>query len=325
VGEIATSSSARLVFAGTSSFAVPILQALFEAGYVISGVVTQPDKPAGRGQTVQPPPVKEKALELGLQVHQPATLKNDDARRLFGTLAPDLLVVVAYGKLLPSWLLELPRYGAVNLHGSLLPRYRGAAPIQWAMARGDSETGVCTMRLDEGLDTGPVYACVKTAIDEEETVQQLSLRLSELGRDLMKRTVAGIIAGTLQPVPQDGAGATLAPILTKKDGNVDWSQSAREIYNRIRAFNPWPGTRAVFRDGVCRILRARLRGSAPEATAPGTLVLGSGAERFLGVVCGDGSLLELLEVQMPNRKPQSGLDFVNGLRVSPGEKLGHPE
>ena len=326
MGEITTSAAVRLVFAGTSSFAVPILQALFEEGYPIAGVVTQPDKPSGRGQTVQPPPVKEKALELGLPVHQPATLRNEEARKLFESLAPDLLVVVAYGKLLPPWLLDLPRYGAVNLHGSLLPRYRGAAPIQWAMANGDSETGVCTMRLDEGLDTGPVYACEKTPIGEEETVQQLSLRLAELGRGLMKRTIAGIVAGTLQPVPQDRYGATLAPILTKPDGNLDWSLSARAIHNRIRAFNPWPGTRAVFRDGVCRILKARLKGKAPDTAASGTIVLGgSGAERFLGVVCGDGMVLELLEVQMPNRKLQTGMDFVNGLRVSPGEKLGHPE
>ena len=274
---------------------------------------------------MQPPPVKAKALELGLPVHQPSTLRNEEARKLFETLAPDLLVVVAYGKLLPPWLLDLPRYGAVNLHGSLLPRYRGAAPIQWAMANGERETGVCTMRLDEGLDTGPVYACEKTPIDDEETVQQLSLRLAELGCSLMTRSVAGIITGTLLPVPQDHARATFAPILTKGDGNLDWSLSARQIHNRIRAFNPWPGTRAVFRGGVCRILRARVKGSAPEVAPAGTLVFGGGAERFLGVICGDGSLLELLEIQMPNRKPQSGIDFMNGLRVSPGEKLGHPE
>jgi methionyl-tRNA formyltransferase len=322
VGEIATPAKVRLVFAGTSSFAVPILQTLFDEGYPIAGVVTQPDRPAGRGQTLQAPPVKTKAMELGLPVHQPPTLKNDDAKQLFRSLAPELLVVVAYGKLLPRWLLELPRHGAVNLHGSLLPRYRGAAPIQWAMANGDAETGVCTMRLDEGLDTGPVYACEKTPIDPDESVQELSARLATLGTGLMKRTIAGIAAGTLQPVPQDHARATLAPILTKEDGTVDWNLPARTIHNRIRAFHPWPGTRTMFRDAVCRIVKSRLRENGTEAGQPGTILVSGRTHRFIAVVCGDSKLLELLEVQFPNRRPQTGMDFVNGFRVAPGEKFG---
>jgi methionyl-tRNA formyltransferase len=325
VGEVVTSASVRLVFAGTSSFAVPILQALHESKYPIAGVITQPDRPAGRGHSLQPPPVKQKALEIGLPVHQPATLKNDDARRLFQDLAPEMLIVVAYGKLLPAWLLALPRHGAVNLHGSLLPRYRGAAPIQWAMANGDPETGVCTMKLDEGLDTGPVYACEKTPVEPDESVHQLSERLSTLGCDLMRRTIDGILAGTLHATPQDSSGATLAPILTKEDGNIDWRRPARTIYNRMRAFHPWPGTRAAFRDQICRILKARIKeGWGPDmAASPGTLVPGNGVERFLGVVCGDGFLLELLEIQLPNRKPQTGTDFVNGFRIVAGEKLGN--
>lgn len=323
MGEIVT--SVRIVFAGTSSFAVPVLQALYDSGCLISGVITQPDRPAGRGQTLQPPPVKLKALELGLPVDQPTTLKNDEARRLFERLAPELLVVVAYGKLLPTWLLTLPRHGAVNLHGSLLPRYRGAAPIQWAMANGDSETGVCTMKLDEGLDTGPVYACEKTPIEPDESVHQLSERLAKLGCGLMLRTIEGIVAGNLHAVPQESAHATLAPILTKEDGNIDWRLPARAIHNRIRAFHPWPGARTAFRDVVCRILKARVKDvSGPDMGAsPGTLVLGNNAERYLGVVCGDGILLELLEVQLPNRKPQRGMDLVNGLRITQGEKLGY--
>jgi methionyl-tRNA formyltransferase len=321
VGALTTSAAARIVFAGTSSFAVPILETVFKAGYPIVGVVTQPDRPAGRGQLFQPPPVKKKALELGLTVHQPVSLKNDDARRLFEALAPELLVVVAYGKILPAWLLELPRYGAVNLHGSLLPRYRGAAPIQWAMANGDSETGVCTMRLDEGLDTGPVYACEKTPIDPEESVQQLAERLASMGCGLMERTLTGIVSGTLEPVPQDHERATLAPILKREDGNIDWNRSARAIHDRIRAFHPWPGCRTAFRDLTCRLIRSQVKGPAP-GHGPGTLVTGSGAERFLAVVCGDGLLLELLEVQLPNRKSQTGMDFVNGFRITTGEKLG---
>ena len=325
MGAITTPAATRIVFAGTSSFAVPILQTLFDASYSIPGVVTQPDKPAGRGQVLQPPPVKSRALELGLTVHQPTTLKNDEARRLFENLAPDLLVVVAYGKLLPSWLLDLPRHGAVNLHASLLPLYRGAAPIQWAMANGETETGVCAMKLDAGLDTGPVYACEKTTIDAEESVQQLSERLSVLGCGLIKQTVEGIVAGILKPVPQDPARATLAPILTKQDGNIDWSLPARAIYNRVRAFHPWPGSRTVFRDIVCRILKARVLEGETSTAPPGTLIAGTGAKRFLAVACGGGMLLELQEVQLPNRKPQTGLDLVNGFRIVTGEILHHAE
>jgi methionyl-tRNA formyltransferase len=325
VGAIATAAATRIVFAGTSSFAVPILQTLFDAKYTIPGVVTQPDKPAGRGQALHPPPVKSRALELRLPVNQPRILKNDEARRLFESLAPDLLVVVAYGKLLPSWLLELPRYGAVNLHASLLPRYRGAAPIQWAMANGDSETGVCAMKLDEGLDTGPVYACEKTPIDAEESVQQLSERLSVLGCRLIRRSVEGIVDGTLKPVPQDSARATLAPILTKQDANIDWSLPARTIFNRIRAFHPWPGARTMLRDAICRIVKARVHDGETSAAQPGTLIVGVGASRFLAVTCGGGTLLDLLEVQLPNRKPQTGLDLVNGFRIATGEILHRAE
>jgi methionyl-tRNA formyltransferase len=291
---------------------------LFDEGYTIAAVVTQPDRPGGRGQTLQPPPVKTKALDLHLTVHQPATLKNDDARRLFTELAPDLLVVVAYGKLLPGWLLQLPRYGAINLHGSLLPGYRGAAPIQWAMANGEVETGVCVMRLDEGLDTGPVYACEKTPIGPDETVQQLSERLAALGNDLMKRTVAGILAEKIEPVAQDHDRATLAPILTKQDGVIDWNLPARTIYNRMRAFHPWPGSKTEFRGVVCKMLNARVAGEVPEECRPGTVVVG---QRSLGVACGDGVLLEILEIQLPNKKPQSGSDFINGLRPAPGERF----
>ena len=320
MGEVDTPAAPRLVFAGTSAFAVPVLQTLVEKSYSVVAVVTQPDRPAGRGQTLQAPPVKLKALDLGLSVYQPVTLKNDEARTLFTSLAPDLLIVVAYGKLLPPWLLSLPRYGAVNLHGSLLPKYRGAAPIQWAVASGDEETGVCTMRLDEGLDTGPVYECEKTPIDPEESIQQLSARLATLGADLMIRTIEGVLAGSLQAVPQDHSRATLAPILTKEEGVVDWKLSAKAIHNRVRAFNPWPGTRTQFRGETCKILRTRVRAGV-STDSVGTLVTGGGGERFLAAVCGDGALLELLELQLPNRKPQSGMDFLNGFRVAAGEKL----
>ncbi len=309
------------MFAGTASFAVPILQGLVDEGYAVISVVTQPDRPVGRGQVLHAPPVKTRALELNLVVHQPPTLKSDDARRLFTEMAPDLLVVVAYGKLLPAWLLALPRFGAINLHGSLLPRYRGAAPIQWAMANGEHETGVCVMRLDEGLDTGPVYACEKTPIDPDETVQQLSERLAVLGNSLMKRTVARILAGAIEPRAQDPSRATVAPILSKQDGVIDWNLAARAIYNRTRAFYPWPGSRTEFRGVPCKILKARVAGPAPKDSQPGTIVPG---HRTLSVACGDGILLELLEVQLPNKKAQTGWDFANGFRVVSGERFLAP-
>jgi methionyl-tRNA formyltransferase len=282
----------------------------------VSAVLTQPDSPSGRGQQSQYPPVKVKALELQLPVYQLETLKDQYARDVFAAHMPDLLVVVAYGRLLPPWLLAFPKFGAINLHGSLLPRYRGAAPIQWAMANGEAETGVCVMQLDEGLDTGPVFACEKTSIAAEESVQQLSERLASLGNDLMKRTVSGILAGTLQPTPQDHTQATLAPILTKEDGRIDWSRPARTIYNRLRAFQPWPGSKTTFRGMVCKILKGRVGGPSPEGVEPGMMVL---APRSLSVACGDGKLLEILEIQLPNKKPQTGADFVNGLRVVAGE------
>jgi methionyl-tRNA formyltransferase len=193
------------------------------------------------------------------------------------------------------------------------------------MANGDPETGVCAMKLDEGLDTGPVYACEKTPIDPGESVQQLSERLSVLGCGLIRRSLEGIVDGILAPVPQDSSRATLARILTKQDGNIDWNLPARTIYNRIRAFQPWPGARTLFRDAICRILKARVHEGETSAGRPGTVIVGAGASRFLAVMCGNGTLLELLEVQLPNRKPQTGLDLVNGFRITTGEILHYAE
>jgi methionyl-tRNA formyltransferase len=304
---------------GTAEFAVPTLQRLVQDDYPVT-VVSQPDMPGGRGQRLQSPPVKRKALELNLAIHQPATLKNDDARRILEGLSPDCIVVVAYGRILPSWLIRLPRYGVVNLHGSLLPKYRGAAPIQWAMANGESETGVCTMQIDEGLDTGPVYLCQTTPIAPEESVQQLSERLSLLGSALVIRTIQGIAAGSLQATPQNHAAASLAPILRKEDGFIHWNASAQTIHNRIRAFNPWPGAVTQFRGVSCRILKSRLDPSGGvDSAAPGEIAVSKGS---LSVSCGGHSQLQLLEVQLPGRKPVSGSDFVNGMRLQSGERFG---
>jgi methionyl-tRNA formyltransferase len=303
---------------GSATFALPSLDALFEAGLTITAVITQPDKPSGRGQAVQGPPVKKRALDLQLPVYQPKSLKGEEAQQLFAALSPDLIVVVAYGKILPSWLLHLPRYGCINLHGSLLPRYRGAAPVHWAVANGEIQTGVCTMLLDEGLDTGPVYLCEESAILPDETVGTVYDRLASIGGPLVLRTVQGIVSGALQPKPQDNSQATLAPLLQKEDGYLDWRRPAVELHNRVRAFNPWPATVTKFRGSSCKILKTALAAGGPLQADPGTIIAAKGR---LSVACGDGCPLDILSIQPENRKAISGADFSNGARLQPGEKF----
>jgi len=303
---------------GTATFAVPSLNCLFEKGYEINGVVTQPDKPSGRGQSLQAPPVKRRALELQLPIHQPASLKTDEARQLIAVLSPEIIVVVAYGKILPPWLLQFPRYGCINLHGSMLPKYRGAAPVHWAIANGESKTGVCTMLLDEGLDTGPAYLCEETDIGPEETVAELYDRLAMFGAPVLDATLRGVINGTLKPKPQDDSQATYAPLLTKENGYIDWTVPAIEIQNRVRAFNPWPGTVTKFRGAVCKILKARVKPTLNLESEIGNLHVWKGS---LCVVCGGGSQLEILSIQPENRKPMSGADFANGARIQADEKF----
>lgn len=302
---------------GTARFAIPTLRSLFEKGYEITGVITQPDKPSGRGQTLQAPPVKKTAYQLHLPIYQPKSLKHDETHALFQALAPDMVIVVAYGKILPPWLIALPRYGCINLHGSLLPKYRGAAPVHWAIANGDTETGVCTMKIDEGLDTGPVFLREKTDIGPDETVEQLYDRLAEMGAALMVRAVQGILDGTLRPQPQDDSQATLAPILRKEHGFIDWTMPAQAIHNRVRAFNPWPGTVTTFRGTVCKILKTKV-GEAGTHRDPGTIIA---SKRSLSVSCGDSTLLDILLIQPESRKPISGVDFANGARIQRDEKF----
>ena len=274
--------------------------------------------------------MKQRAFELKLPVYQPTSLKTDEAREIFGALAPELVVVVAYGKILPSWLLNLPRYGCINLHGSLLPKYRGAAPVHWAIANGETQTGVCSMLLDVGLDTGPTYLCQDTVIGPDESVAQLYDRLAILGAPLMLATIEGIVNGTLQPRPQDHARASMAPILKKEDGFLDWAMTAVSIHNRVRAFNPWPGTVATFRGTICKILRTKLSPPSPSGKGQGaeqTDALGVRegtilpSKNSLQVLCGGATFLEILTIQPQNRKPVSGADFANGARIQPGEKF----
>ncbi len=307
---------------GSATFALPSLIHLFERGYDIRGVITQPDKPGGRGQNLQSSPVKKRAHELHLPIYQLSSLKTDEAHALMVSLESDLIVVVAYGKLLPGWLLHLPRYGCINLHGSLLPRYRGAAPVHWAVANGETVTGVSTMLLDEGMDTGGVFLCEEASIGPDETISELYERLSAIGGALMVRTLEGILKGDLKPTPQDHSKATLAPILKKEDGFIDWSMKAEQIHNRVRAFNPWPGTVTKLRGKVCKILKTRIvfssGGEVPERAGAGRIL---STRQSLHVVCGDGNFLEILSIQPENRKAVSGADFANGARIQPDEKF----
>ena len=313
---------------GSATFALPTLDALFETGYTLTGVITQPDKPTGRGQVLQATPVKKRAYELQLPVYEPKSLKTDETRELIRALAPDLIVVVAYGKILPSWLLQFPADGCVNLHGSLLPEYRGAAPVHWAIANGEEKTGVCTMLLDEGLDTGGVFLCEETQISPDETTPELYGRLAAKGAPLVVKTVEGILAGTLKPKPQDDSQATFAPILKKEDGFLNWTWNATKIHNRVRAFNPWPGTVTKFRGMNCKILRTAVVAvwdgppvgghRPPLQLSPGTVV---GMKGRLTVMCGDGMPIEILSIQPENRKSVSGADFANGARIQAGEKF----
>ena len=310
---------------GSATFALPSLNRLFERGYEITGVITRPDKPSGRGQTVQSPPVKRRTFDLHLPIYQPSSLKTEETQSLIQALRLDVIVVVAYGKILPPWLLQFPSYGCINVHGSILPKYRGAAPVHWAIANGEKSTGVCTMLLDEGLDTGPLYLCRETLIDPNETTAELYNRLADLGADALIDTLEGVMNSSLKPTPQDNSKATFAPILKKEHGFIDWHMAAVEIHNRVRAFNPWPGTVAKFRGVTCKIVKTAIGGSAEAQARQPAAPLQSGfivvARGSLAVVCGDGALLEIVLIQPENRKVVSGADFANGARIHPDEKF----
>lgn len=291
-------------------------------------VVTQPDKPKGRGMEVFAPPVKQKALELGLPVTQPGQIKANDAFRAeLERLAPDAIIVVGYGRLIPRWMLDLPRYGNLNLHASLLPKYRGAAPIQWAMARGESVTGNTVMRLDEGLDTGPILLQREEPIRPDDTTPTFSPRLAAMGAELMLEALRGLEQGAIMPRPQDDSQATLAPILKKEDALIDWARSAAETYNRLRGFQPWPGAYTSFRGKTLNITAAaphalperRPGGPIEPPIPPGVLRVEKG---LLIAGCGGGTALELTELQPEGKRRMSGRDFINGYRVRSDDRFG---
>ena len=309
--------SLNLVFCGTPRFAVPTLEKLVDAGFRIHLVVTQPDRPKGRGLELVASPVKESALKLNLPITQPDRIKtNDEFRAQLTALKPDAIIIVGYGRIIPPWMLDLPPLGNINLHASLLPKYRGAAPIQWAIANGETVTGVTTMRIDAGLDTGDILLQQELAIAPEDTAETLSPRLALIGADLVVETLRSLQSGNLRPRPQDNSQASLAPILKKEDGLVDFSRSAADIFNRIRGFQPWPGAYTKFRGKNLQILKAR---PAPVALPPAELHIQS--DQLL-VGCGHNSSLELLEIQLEGKKRSSAADFVRGYHPRTGEKVG---
>ncbi len=305
-----------LVFCGTPQFAVPTLEKLFET-FNVRLVVTQPDRPKGRGLEVVASPVKQAAEKLGLPIYQPEKIKqNEELCAKLEAIHPDAIIVVGYGRIIPSWMLQLPEYGNINLHASLLPKYRGAAPIQWAIANGETVTGVTTMRIDEGLDTGDILLQKEMAIAPEDTAETLAPKLGAIGADLMIETLRGLQAGGVPQQKQDNTRATLAPVLKKEDGRIDFDRSAQEIYNRLRGFQPWPGAFTSFRGRGLNVITIKL---ASEQVPQAQLLVRNG--QFL-VGCGNDTAIELLEVQPEGKKRMSAGDFINGYRPQTGERLG---
>jgi methionyl-tRNA formyltransferase len=309
----------RLLFCGTPQFAVPTLKHLLvQPEFEILAVITQPDRPRGRGHEVSFASVKEAALAAQLPVHQPEKIRAPEVQELLQSYSPDFIVIIAYGQIIPAHLLTIPKFGWINLHASLLPNYRGAAPINWAIVNGESRTGLTTMRIDAGMDTGDILLQRAFEIDAKETALELSTRLSEAGAPLMAETLRGLAAGKITPRPQDHSRASLAPMLKRDDGRIDWNRTAQEIYNRMRGFAPWPGTYTTFRSQTCHVWGEPVSNEKNDAPA-GTLLL---ERNSLHVVCGGTTVLRLLAVKVEGRKRVSASEFANGARLKSGERFG---
>jgi methionyl-tRNA formyltransferase len=313
----------RLVFCGTPIFAVPTLEKLVEAGHSVALVVTQPDRPSGRGMDVAISPVKEAAIRRGVPVLQPSTIKsNMEFREQLSEIIPDAIIVVGYGRIIPQWMIDLPRLGNLNLHGSLLPKYRGAAPIQWAIANGESVTGVTTMRIDAGLDTGDMLLQREIPIELDDTALTVGPKMALIGADLMIETLSGLQSGEVRATSQDHSRATLAPILKKEDGRMDFSRSARDLFNRLRGFQPWPGAFTISKGKTLQVNRAQ-----PAMTnlnlKPGHIAV-EGTRLFVG--CGKDmdteTVLELIEIQLEGKRRMAAAEFINGYRPQSGDCLG---
>jgi methionyl-tRNA formyltransferase len=308
----------RLIFLGTPEFAVPTLERVVAAGHEVLSVVTQPDRPRGRGQTPAAPPVKQAALRLGLPVYQPERVRRPEPVEFLRSLPVDAMVVVGYGQIIPQSIIDMAPLGIINVHGSLLPKYRGAGPIQWAILNGETRTGVTTMRIDAGLDTGDMLLKAETAIGPDENAVELGKRLAAMGAGLLAETLVRLAEGSIVPEKQDNAQATYAPLLKKEDGRIDWTRHAAAIHNQVRGLQPWPGAAATFRGQALHIWKSReWHGAA--AGAPGTLA----SVKPPVVRCGTGAL-ELIEVQLEGRKRMAAADFANGQRLADNESLGEP-
>lgn len=306
---------------GTPEFAVPSLARLIGDGHQVAAVFTQPDKPAGRGRVLHAPPVKSFALEHAIPVHQPSKIKtNEGVREIFASISADACVVAAYGKILPAWMLAIPPLGCINVHASLLPRYRGAAPINWAIANGERETGVTIMQMDAGMDSGPMLVKRATEIGVDETAPELAERLAQLGAELLSETLPRIERGEIEPIPQDHSEASYAPMLKREDGLIDWRMTAREIANRVRAFQPWPGSYTEFRKKRLTIWRAREENTtSTESAEPGTVLAID--ETGIVIACEGSTALRIEEVQIEGKRRVTGREFANGARLSPGNLL----
>src|SRR6266852_5614322 len=317
----------RIVFCGTPSFAVPTFKHLLAQSDVeVVGVITQPDRPRGRGQEVSFSPVKVAALAANVAVHQPEKIRAAETEALLQKLSPDCVVIIAYGQIIPARLLPVPKLGWINLHASLLPKYRGAAPINWAIASGETRTGLTTMRIDAGMDTGEMLLEREIQIGPKETAPELAARMSAAGAPLMAETLRGLAAGTIAPKAQNHAEASYAPMLKKEDGRIDWKRPATEIYNRMRGFAPWPGAYTTFRGQSCQVWSepvSKEGGSGLPSSAggavPGTLF---GERNELLVWCGDATVLCVSIVQVEGRKAVQASDFANGARLKSGERFG---
>lgn len=308
----------RVIFMGTPDFAVPSLQALLDHGYEVCAVYTQPDKPKGRGHKLQPPPVKELALAREIPVLQPAILRSGEVQEEIRKWNADVIVVVAYGKILPKAVLDMPRLGCINVHGSLLPKYRGAAPIQWTVLNGDKTAGVTTMFMGEGMDTGDMLLKMETAVGEEETSGQLFDRLKDLGADLLIQTLERLEQGTLTPIPQNEAEATRAPMLSKDLSLVDWTKPAQQVHDLIRGLNPWPSAVSYLDGKKLKLHASRVREGSGEPGKP------FAQDGVLLVYCGEGAL-ELTEIQTENGKRMDGKSYLLGHPLERNSRFGGPE
>jgi methionyl-tRNA formyltransferase len=320
----------RIVFCGTPLFAVPTLKFLLgQSDFEVAAVITQPDRARGRGQEISFSPVKETAAAAGIPVHQPEKIRAPEAQELLQKIAPDVIVIIAYGQIIPARLLPIPRLGWINLHASLLPKYRGAAPINWAIVNGETKTGVTSMRIDAGMDTGEMLLQREMEIGAAETAPELAARMSELGAPVMVETLRGLAAGSIVAHAQDNARASMAPMLKREDGRIDWRRPAEEIFNRIRGFAPWPGAYTAFRGQTCHIWGEAASkdlgdsggesGQASEGVAPGGLLV---QRKDVLVRCGGTTYLRLSGVKVEGRKQVSAVEFVNGAHLHSGEHFG---